>query len=40
MTPLFEQVTIPAGHSWGLLWRELDTIAFLWHYHPQFELTL
>ena len=40
MTPLFEQVTIPAGHSWGLLWRELDTIPFIWHYHPQFELTL
>ena len=40
MTPLFEQVTIPSGHSWGLLWRELDTIPFLWHYHPQFELTL
>ncbi|MBE3025581.1 AraC family transcriptional regulator [Janthinobacterium sp. BJB1] len=40
MTPLFEQVTIPAGHSWGLLWRELDAIPFLWHYHPQFELTL
>ncbi|WP_219114103.1 AraC family transcriptional regulator [Janthinobacterium sp. UMAB-56] len=40
MTPLFEQVTIPTGHSWGLLWRKLDTIPFLWHYHPQFELTL
>ncbi|STR27383.1 L-rhamnose operon regulatory protein rhaS [Janthinobacterium lividum] len=40
MTPLFEQVTIPTGHSWGLLWRELDAIPFLWHYHPQFELTL
>lgn len=40
MTPLFEQVTIPAGQSWGLLWRELNTIPFIWHYHPQFELTL
>ncbi|SDA38866.1 MULTISPECIES: AraC family transcriptional regulator [unclassified Janthinobacterium] len=40
MTPLFEQVTIPPGHSWGLLWRELGTIPFIWHYHPQFELTL
>jgi AraC-like DNA-binding protein len=40
MTPLFEQVTIPPGHSWGLLWRELDAIPFIWHYHPQFELTL
>ncbi|MBB5609150.1 MULTISPECIES: AraC family transcriptional regulator [unclassified Janthinobacterium] len=40
MTPLFEQVTIPPGHSWGLLWRQLDAIPFIWHYHPQFELTL
>jgi len=40
MTPLFEQVTIPSGHSWGLLWRQLDAIPFIWHYHPQFELTL
>lgn len=40
MTPLFEQVTISPGHSWGLLWRELDAIPFIWHYHPQFELTL
>src|SRR5450830_1238027 len=40
MTPLFEQVTIPSGHSWGLLWRELEAIPFIWHYHPQFELTL
>jgi AraC-like DNA-binding protein len=40
MTPLFEQVTIPTGHSWGLLWRELNAIPFIWHYHPQFELTL
>ena len=40
MTPLFEQVTIPLGHSWGLLWRELEAIPFIWHYHPQFELTL
>ncbi|CDG83548.1 helix-turn-helix domain-containing protein [Janthinobacterium agaricidamnosum] len=40
MTPQFEQVTIPPGHSWGLLWRELPELPFLWHYHPQFELTL
>ena len=40
MTPLYEQVTIPGGQSWGLLRRELDTIPFIWHYHPQFELTL
>ena len=40
MTPLFEQVTISPGHSWGLLWRQLEAIPFIWHYHPQFELTL
>lgn len=40
MTPQFEQVTIPVGHSWGLLWREVEKLPFLWHYHPQFELTL
>lgn len=40
MKPQFEQVTIPAGASWRLLWRELPELPFLWHYHPEFELTL
>jgi AraC-like DNA-binding protein len=41
MRPLFEKVTIPEGASWSLLHRRLDDgIPFLWHYHPEFELTL
>ena len=40
MKPQFEQVTVPVGESWSLLWRELPELPFLWHYHPEFELTL
>ncbi|WP_035056347.1 helix-turn-helix domain-containing protein [Andreprevotia chitinilytica] len=40
MRPQFEHVTIPAGASWALLWRELPELPFEWHYHPEFELTL
>ena len=40
MRPLLEHVTIEQGHSWALLWRELPEIPFIWHYHPEFELTL
>ncbi|WP_018151527.1 helix-turn-helix domain-containing protein [Leeia oryzae] len=40
MRPLLEHVTIEQGHSWSLLWRELPEIPFIWHYHPEFELTL
>ena len=40
MKPQFEQVTVPAGESWCLLWRALPELPFLWHYHPEFELTL
>ena len=41
MRPQFEKVTIPEGASWSLLHRRLDEgIPFLWHYHPEFELTL
>ena len=40
MKPQFEQVTVPQGESWSLLWRELPELPFLWHYHPEFELTL
>jgi AraC-like DNA-binding protein len=40
MKPQFEQVTVPTGESWRLLWRELPELPFLWHYHPEFELTL
>jgi len=39
--PLFEKVTVPDGASWAMLNRRLDDgIPFLWHYHPEFELTL
>ena len=41
MRPLFEKVTVPDGASWAMLNRRLDDgIPFLWHYHPEFELTL
>lgn len=40
MKPQFEQVTIAPGESWTLLWRELPALPFLWHYHPEYELTL
>jgi len=40
MKPQFEQVTLAPGESWTLLWRELPELPFLWHYHPEYELTL
>lgn len=41
MRPLFEKVAVPEGASWSMLHRRLeDGIPFLWHYHPEFELTL
>jgi AraC-like DNA-binding protein len=40
MRPLFEQVQVPLGNSFALLWRELPEIPFEWHYHPEYELTL
>lgn len=40
MKPQFEQVTIAPGESWTLLWRELQELPFLWHFHPEYELTL
>src|SRR5512134_3022387 len=41
MRPLFERVTVPDGASWAMLHRRLDDgIPFIWHYHPEFELTL
>lgn len=41
MRPLFEKVTVPEGASWAMLNRRLDDgIPFLWHFHPEFELTL
>ncbi len=40
MKPMFEQVPMGHGSSCSLLWRELAEIPFVWHYHPEFELTL
>jgi AraC-like DNA-binding protein len=41
MRPLFDKVTVPDGASWAMLNRRLDDgIPFIWHYHPEFELTL
>ncbi|SMC16444.1 AraC-type DNA-binding protein [Andreprevotia lacus DSM 23236] len=40
MKPQFEHVIVPGGSSWALLWRELPSLPFEWHYHPEFELTL
>ena len=40
MRPQFERVTVAPGESWTLLWRELPELPFLWHFHPEFELTL
>ncbi|AEK64196.1 helix-turn-helix domain-containing protein [Collimonas fungivorans] len=40
MRPQYEHLTLSPGHSWQLLWRELPELPFLWHYHPEFELTL
>jgi AraC-like DNA-binding protein len=40
MKPQFEQVTVAPGESWTLLWRELPQLPFLWHFHPEYELTL
>ena len=40
MKPQFEKVSVAPGESWTLLWRELAELPFLWHYHPEFELTL
>ncbi|WP_432722198.1 AraC family transcriptional regulator [Jeongeupia wiesaeckerbachi] len=40
MRPQFEHIVVPAGQSWALLWREVPTLPFAWHYHPEFELTL
>lgn len=40
MRPQYEHLSVSLGQSWRLLWRELSELPFLWHYHPEFELTL
>jgi AraC-like DNA-binding protein len=36
----FEQVTVNPGESWALQFKDFREVPFLWHYHPEFELTL
>ncbi len=40
MKALIEKVEYPEDSSWRLLIRELESIPFEWHLHPEFELTL
>lgn len=36
----FEKIATPDQASWRLFDRRLESLPFLWHYHPEFELTL
>lgn len=36
----FEHVTVRPGESWSLQSKDFRQVPFLWHYHPEFELTL
>jgi len=40
LKPHFEHVTVLPGESWALQSKDFQRIPFLWHYHPEFELTL
>ncbi len=40
MRAQFEKVEYRDDSSWRLLIRELETIPFEWHFHPEYELTL
>jgi AraC-like DNA-binding protein len=40
MRASFEKVVVPGDASWTLFHRQLDSFPFIWHYHPEFELTL
>ncbi|WP_431101229.1 helix-turn-helix domain-containing protein [Roseateles noduli] len=40
MRAFFEHIRINPGESWSLQCKDFAEIPFLWHYHPEFELTL
>ena len=40
MKPHYEHVHLSPGDSWTLYVRRAESLPFLWHYHPEFELTL
>lgn len=40
MKPHYEHVHLNPGESWRLYVNRADRLPFLWHYHPEFELTL
>lgn len=41
MRPKLEKLALSPDASWSMLHRRLDdSIPFLWHHHPEFELTL
>lgn len=40
MKAQFERVRYPNDASWRFFLRELDSLPFEWHYHPEYELTL
>lgn len=40
MKPLYEHVHLSPGESWRLYIRHALSLPFVWHYHPEFELTL
>lgn len=40
MKPVYEKIQYPEGASWRFYLRELESLPFEWHYHPEYELTL
>ncbi|WP_020410880.1 AraC family transcriptional regulator [Hahella ganghwensis] len=39
MKASFEKIQYPEDASWKFFLRELDTLPFEWHFHPEYELT-
>jgi len=38
--PHYEHISLTPGNSWTLYVKRAEALPFLWHYHPEFELTL